>query len=134
MGRYVVYNPESNSEVVVALPALAESERCLFKGILKDNFVVQEGIYTHHSREYALNSLSTEVAVTDYCLKEAQGNPILLLLAEASMDEFSLEKMRSFQEIHREAKVTVIGNGYHFLPVTNSVEVAAAVRGQLHSV
>ncbi|MEK5490775.1 alpha/beta hydrolase [Paenibacillus sp. FSL R7-0297] len=114
-------------ETILAMDKLAESERQVFKDYLMNNFYLQGDSYMHHSREQALNRLSKEVTATDYCLKQAADIPLILLLAEESMDEFSLEKMQLFKVAHPDADVKIIGNGYHFLPITNAADVAAAM-------
>lgn len=121
-------------ETVQAMDKLAEAERYLFKAYLLKNFDLQNNVYIHHSRERALNSLSKEVTVTDYCLARTPDIPLLLLLAEETMDEFSLEKMQLFKNAHPQASVKVIEGGYHFLPITNPWEVAAAMKELLGSV
>lgn len=115
-------------ETVLAMDKLAESERQLFKDYLLNNFYLLDDSYIHHSREQALDHLSKEVTATDYCLKQAADIPLILLLAEESMDEFSLEKMQLFKVAHPDADVKIIGSGYHFLPITNAADVAAAMR------
>ncbi|AIQ61046.1 alpha/beta fold hydrolase [Paenibacillus borealis] len=118
-------------ETVLAMDKLAEPEQQLFKDYLMNNFYPLDDSYIHHSREQALNSLSREVTDNDYCLKQATDIPMLLLLAEMSLDEFGLEKMQHFRDTHPEADVRIIGSGYHFLPITNPADVAAAMQGLL---
>ena len=47
------------------------------------------------------------------------------MIAENNLDEFSKKKLEDFKMNHPTAKVKVIQNGYHYLPLTNPREVAA---------
>jgi pimeloyl-ACP methyl ester carboxylesterase len=115
-------------DTIQAMDKLADHESRLFRDYLLNNFHLLNGSYIHHSSEAALNSLSREVTVNDYCLKEAPDVPLSLLVAEESMDEFSREKTQVFKSAFPQAVVKVIPNGYHFLPITNSAEVAKAMK------
>lgn len=112
------------SETTDAMESLTKEERRNFQSYLLSNFVLKEGLYIHHSNEKALNTLSNEVTTKDYCLKQKIEKPFLLLLAEDSMDEFSKDKIEAFKQLHTNLSVIRIPNGYHFLPITNSVQVA----------
>lgn len=110
------------------MEGLTEEEGTHFKTYLQANFVLKENVYIHHSDEKALNTLSNEVTIKDYCLKQKIEKPFLLLLAEHSMDEFSKEKVEEFKQLHFNLSVITIPNGYHFLPITNPIQIANAFK------
>ncbi|MFC4023264.1 hypothetical protein ACFOUV_05445 [Oceanobacillus longus] len=115
-------------ETTDSMESLAEEERDHLNSYLQKNFVLKEDLYIHHSNEKALNSLSKEVIITDYCLKQKMEKPFSLLLAEHSMDEFSKEKVEVFKQLHTNLSVIPIPSGYHFLPITNPIQVANTLR------
>lgn len=112
------------NETVSHMDGLKEEEQSNFSSYMLNNFVLKEHLYIHHSNEEALNALSKEIAETDYCLNKKIEKPLLLLLAEHSMDEFSKEKVKDFKKIHTDSSVILVPNGYHFLPITNTLQVA----------
>ncbi|MBP1916312.1 hypothetical protein [Lederbergia galactosidilytica] len=44
------------------------------------------------------------------------------------MDEFSKEKVEEFKQLHFNLSVITIPNGYHFLPITNPIQIANAFK------
>ncbi len=112
------------SETANTMKCLTEEGRNNFKSYLHGNFVLKENLYIHHSNEKALNTLSKEITVTDYCLKQKIEKPFLLILAEQSIDEYSKEKVHVFKNLHPNLSVNLIPDGYHFLPITNPLQVA----------
>lgn len=116
------------SETTNSMENLTEENRNNFKSYLQSNFVLKEDLYIHHSNEKALNTLSKEVTIKEYYLKQEIEKPFLLVLAEHSMDEFSKEKVEGFKQLHTNLSVITISGGYHFLPITNPMQVANALK------
>lgn len=116
------------SETINSMESLTEEERGNFKSYLQSNFVLKEDLFIHHSHEKALNTLSKEVTIKDYCLKREIEKPFLLVLAEHSMDEFSKDKVEAFKQLHKNLSVIQIPKGYHFLPITNPIQVATTFK------
>lgn len=115
---------EGIHETINSMEGLTEEVWDNFHSYLKSNFIMKDYIYQHHSNEKALNSLSKEILRTDFCLKKKVDKPFLLILAEHSMDDFSKEKVKAYKKTHTNLLVTLISNGYHFLPITNPIQVA----------
>ncbi|WP_449538018.1 alpha/beta fold hydrolase [Ferdinandcohnia sp. Marseille-Q9671] len=115
-------------ETAHSMEGLEEHTYTIFKDYMMDNFVRKDQAYVHHSNEDALNSLSKEIVSTNYCLQTAIHTPLGLLLAETILDDFGKQKLNEFKKKHPHAKVEVIDNGYHFLPITNTKEVAQFIR------
>lgn len=88
------------------------------------NFVKAKNGYCHHSMEQALNDLAKAVDQHNYCLEEEIPIPVLLLLADQQQDAMFYQKLMKFQERQPAAKINIIPNGFHFLPLTNPQEVA----------
>src|SRR5699024_867399 len=109
---------------VAHMAGIKEEERNNFSSYMLNNFVLKGRSYVHHSNEQALNALSKEITETDYCLKKRIEKPLFLLLAEHSLDDFNKEKVKSFRELHADSSVILVPNGHHFLPITNSLQVA----------
>lgn len=121
------------SETTHAMESLTKEERRNFQSYLLNNFVMKEDLYTHHSNEKALNTLSKEVTTKDYCLNSKIKKPFLLVLAEDGMNEFSKGKIEAFKQLHTNLSVVRIPNGYHFLPITNGVQVANILNEHIFS-
>ena len=110
-------------ELTYSMPNLENQAYTNFETYFLNNYIKQGDFYTHHCNEVAYNSLSKEITSIDYCLKEIP-IPIILLIAGASADEISIEKSLIFSGKFEQAKVNVIKNGQHYLPLTNTLSVS----------
>ncbi|AXI08474.1 hypothetical protein CUC15_05880 [Oceanobacillus zhaokaii] len=61
-------------------------------------------------------------------MKRKIEKPFLLVLAENSMDEFSKDKAEAFKQLQTNLSVVPIPSGYHFLPITNPIQVANTLK------
>ncbi|MEK4386328.1 alpha/beta hydrolase [Solibacillus sp. FSL W7-1464] len=110
-------------ELTYSMPNLESQAYINFENYFLNNYMKQGDFYAHHCCEAAYNSLSKEISSTNYCLKEI-AVPTVLLIAEASTDEISLNKATIFNEQFEQAKVVCIDKGQHYLPLTNTDAVA----------
>lgn len=88
-----------------------------------ENYIKAAGYYRHHCDIDSYNALSREVDSIDYCLKKQPDIPLTLLLAENNLDEHATEKIKELQARHPLAKVQLIQNGHHYLPLTHTEEI-----------
>lgn len=114
---------EAIKELTYSMPNLENQAYTNFETYFLNNYIKQENFYAHHCNEVAYNFLSKEIISIDYCLKEIPV-PTILLIAGASADETSLKKSTVFNKQFEQAKVHLIENGQHYLPLTNTVAVA----------
>ena len=110
-------------ELTYSFPNLEKQAYINFETYFLNNYIKHGESYAHHCNEVAYNSLSKEITSIDYCLKEIP-IPIILLIAGASADEISIEKSLIFSGKFKQAKVNVIKNGQHYLPLTNTLSVS----------
>ncbi|WP_102275529.1 alpha/beta fold hydrolase [Cytobacillus massiliigabonensis] len=94
-----------------------------FEHYFLENYIEDSGYYKHHCDVDSYNALSKEVDSINYCLKEQPDIPLILLLAENNLDEFSKKKVKEFQARYPLAKVQIINNGHHYLPLTHTAEI-----------
>ena len=91
------------------------------------NFIEENNYYIHHSDETALNSLSLEITTIDYRVTDSDV-PIYLLVAgngfysedPQEVDEY----INKFSQANPKTIVYIIKEGQHFLPMTNTEDVA----------
>lgn len=114
-------------EFIYSMPSLDDQACVNFEDYLLSNYIKQGDFYAHHCNEVAYNALSREICTINYCLTTIDV-PTILLIAAASADEISLEKAASFREQFQKAKVCLIENGQHYLPLTNTKAVAKVLR------
>lgn len=114
-------------ELTYSMPNLENQAYTNFEAYFLNNYIKQGNFYTHHCNEIAYNSLSKEIISINYCLKEIS-IPVILLIAGASADEISLEKSKAFKANFEQAKVHLIKNGQHYLPLTNTVIIAEILK------
>ncbi len=119
-------------ETVESMNDLECEDRIHFTSYLKENFVIDKGLYVHHSDEKAINLLSKEVDIKDYTLKHEIDKPILLLLAEKNLDESYKNKLHNYKQLHPNSTVKIVENGYHLLAITNPRKVANFLANYLH--
>lgn len=90
-------------------------------------FIKEGDYYIHHSDETALNALSLEVSTIDYRINNSE-IPIFLLIASdgfySSSPELFGKYIEDFKETNTKTEVYIIENGQHFLPITNTGQVA----------
>ncbi|WP_199880543.1 alpha/beta fold hydrolase [Bacillus massiliglaciei] len=115
---------EAIHELACSMEELEEEAFSRFKNYLLENYIYSNGYYKHHSNQEAYNQLSREVATVNYCLQDPVPVPLHLLIADSSLDAFSNEKLADFKLTHPAAKVEIVENGYHYLPLTNTKQVA----------
>lgn len=100
----------------------------VFKKYLLENFIQKDGVYVHHCNVEAVNVLSKSIVETNYCIRQAVELPILLLLADQGKDNTEEKKIQRFLEINNHATVEQIPKSYHFLPITNTEQVANIIK------
>ena len=106
-------------ELTYSMPNLNDDNYINFEQYFLNNYIKLGEFYAHHCDEVAYNSLSKEVSKVDYCLKETS-LPMLLLIAGASADQVSFDKSFLFNKNHDQAIVTLVQDGQHYLPLTNT--------------
>ncbi|MFJ5792153.1 alpha/beta fold hydrolase [Lysinibacillus sp. NPDC093197] len=121
-----------NEEIKSMGIATAEHRQYLYEYFI-GNFVKEENIYRHHSKEEAINYLAKAVDQHDYCIETETPLPVLLLLADHQQDELLHRKLTNFHERQPTAKIIKVPNGFHFLPLTNPQEVAGWIRNTVLS-
>lgn len=109
---------------VDSMDKLASNKKELFKNYMLNNFIFKDGVYVHHSNLNALNTLSRAIDKTNYCIQQSNELPLLLLLADQGRENSEEEKINSFLTLNKHATVESIHNSYHFLPITNTSDVA----------
>lgn len=114
---------EAIKELTYSMPDLENQAYTNFETYFLNNYIKQGDFYAHHCSEVAYNFLSEEISSINYCLKKI-AIPTILLIAEASADELSLNKSSIFNEQFEQTKVYIIENGQHYLPLTNTAAVA----------
>lgn len=124
---------EAINQQVNTMNLLSSSTQKVFETYLLDNFIFQGGNYIHHSNQDALNILSNSMHEIDYCLDQTSDIPILLLLADQNIHSTDEEKAREFVASCRNAEMHYIADGYHLLPITNSVSVVKYLRKLISS-
>ncbi|ASV68608.1 MULTISPECIES: hypothetical protein [Cytobacillus] len=103
-----------------------ETSEVLFS-YLKNNFILTGDEYRHHSDEKAVNRLIQQIHTdSSYYLSKCD-IPLQLLIADLNLDEISKTKLTAFIKEHPKTEVHHINNGYHFLPITNTREVAEKI-------
>lgn len=103
-----------------------ETSEVLFS-YLKNNFILTGEEYKHHSDEKAVNRLIQQIHTdSSYYLRKCD-IPLQLLIADLNLDEISKTKLTAFTKEHPNTDVYHINNGYHFLPITNTKEVAEKI-------
>lgn len=117
-------------ELTYSMEGLENDAYIKFEAYFLDNYIKEGEFYKHHSNENAYNELAEEVTAIDYCLNSTP-LPIALIIAENNLDEFSKRKLQEFIASHPTAKVEIIKNGYHYLPLTNTSEIAELIRNNL---
>lgn len=115
---------EAVKQQVDKMNSLSSSTSTVFENYLLKNFVFQGGNYIHHSNQDALNVLSNSMHEVDYRLDQTSDIPILLLLADQNIHSTEQKKAMEFLASRRNAEMHVIADGYHLLPITNSLSVA----------
>lgn len=110
-------------ELTFSMPNLESESYQYFEQYFLDNYIKQGDFYTHHYNNVAYNHLSREISFVDFCLKETP-IPIHLLIAEASADDFSIQKSDLFKKKYINSRVSKIKNGQHYLSLTNTREVS----------
>lgn len=110
-------------ELTDSMPDLEEFCYENFEQYFLGNYIEVDGYYKHHCQNVAYNQLSKEVEEKNYCLAELH-KPIIVLLAGATMGDESRRRATAFQQQHPQAIVQIIRNGQHYLPLTNTREVA----------
>lgn len=110
-------------ELTYSMPQLEQDCYDQFEAYFLHNYPKQGDSYKHHCSEIAYNALSKELITVNHCLTE-RSIPVALLIAEASADELSLQKMRAFSERFDNAHCHIVKNGQHYLPLTNTGAVA----------
>lgn len=111
-------------EQVDSMDMLSSSNKVIFESYLLENYIRKGGVYVHHSNVNALNSLSKEVAKTNYCIQQTKELPMILLLADQGKDELEEEQLNNFLASNPNATVKHISDSYHLLPITNSNDVS----------
>lgn len=114
---------EAIKELTYSMPNLENQAYINFETYFLNNYIKQGDFYAHHCNEVAYNSLSKEISSINYCIKEIV-MPTILLIAEAAADEISINKSTIFNEQFEQAKVYLIENGQHYLPLTNTEAIA----------
>lgn len=123
---------EAVKELTYSMPNLENQAYTNFEYYFLSNYIKQGNFYAHHCSEAAYNTLSEEIISTNYCLKEI-AIPTILLIAGASADEISLNKSTIFNDQFQKAKVVLIDNGQHYLPLTNTEAVANKLEDFFHN-
>lgn len=126
-------NIESFDDIAAAIHELTYSMRNLSKQAYENfeqyflgNYILHHDFYAHHCDEIAYNALSKELLTIDYCLKQT-AIPLQLVIADASADDFSKAKAIDFKHQFPHAVVTSLEHGQHYLPLTNTPELAATL-------
>lgn len=111
-------------EFTYSMPNLAQENYEWFEYYFIGNYISLENGYAHHCEEIAYNALSKEVSSVNYCLNEIP-YPTLLVIAGASASEYSIQQAQLFSKQNYEnVAVRIIQNGQHYLPLTNTRDVA----------
>ena len=114
---------EAVKELTYSMPNLDDQAYIRFESYFLNNYIKQGDFYAHHCNEVAYNSLSKEISSINYCLRELPV-PTILFIAGASADELSIKKSKAFSEQFEQANVRIINNGQHYLPLTNTIDIA----------
>ncbi|MGM9924929.1 MAG: alpha/beta fold hydrolase [Bacillus sp. (in: firmicutes)] len=115
---------EAINDTVNNMEGLNKDTYSKLKDYMFSNFVHKNNTYIHHSNEDALNVLHKEILTSNHCLPNDVDIPVGLVIAQNNLDDVSRQKLIEFKSQYPLAKVKVIENGYHFLPITNTEEVA----------
>lgn len=119
---------EAVKELTYAMPQLSKQAYAQFESYMLANYIELPDGYAHHCDNDAYNALSKEIETTNYCLTDVK-KPLLLIIAGASADEMSYSKAMSFNERFNQAEVFILENGQHYLPLTNTIQVAEILIG-----
>lgn len=120
-------------EQVDSMDMLPSSNKVIFESYLLKNFIRKDGLYVHHSNVNALNSLSKEMAETNYCIQQTKELPLLLLLADQGKDDSEEEQLNNFLTSNPNATVKRISDSYHLLPITNSNDVSKHLKTYIYT-
>lgn len=91
------------------------------------NFIKEDNHYIHHSDESALNSLSLEITKIDYRVTDSDIPIYLLVAGDGFYSEAPQEVaqyIKEFKQANPKTEVYIIEEGQHFLPMTNTEDVA----------
>ena len=102
-----------------------------FKNYFIRNFTFQDNLYTHHANEGIVNSLAKEIDTTNFCT-DTFTIPTFIYISEENYeyDEYKLY-VSNFEKKHN-LKAIIINNSKHYLPLTNSKDVAELIQKQLN--
>lgn len=121
------------NELTYAMPQLLKQAYEQFESYMLANYIELPDGYAHHFHNEAYNALAKEIETVDYCLNEVTV-PLLLIVAGASADEMSYNKAMTFSERFNEAEVVILENGQHYLPLTNTVQMAELLENFYRSI
>jgi hypothetical protein len=110
-------------ELTYSIPNLTKESYENFERYFLNNYIKIGSFYRHHCNEIAYNALAKELVTTNYCL-QATTIPMQLLFTVEDKDDFALSKIEQFKVLHPTSKVIRIEHGHHYLPLTNSDDVA----------
>lgn len=114
-------------ELTYSMPNLEKVAYEHFEQYFLGNYILHNDLYAHHCDEIAYNALSKELSTKNYCLKQTE-IPLQLVIAEASADDFSKLKIQEFEKQFPHAHVTLLEHGQHYLPLTNTAELAVIIQ------
>lgn len=114
-------------EQTYSMPNLEKQAYEHFEQYFLGNYILHNDFYAHHCDEIAYNALSKELLTTNYCLKQTDIS-LQLVIAEASADDFSKSKVIDFKKHFPHAHVTFLQYGQHYLPLTNTAELAVILQ------
>lgn len=110
-------------ELTYSIPNLTKECYENFEYYFLNNYIKIGNFFRHHCSEIAYNALAKEITITNHYLQSTD-IPMQLLIADGEKDEFLLTKIEQFKVHHPTANVHIIENGHHYLPLTNTDEVA----------
>lgn len=114
-------------ELTYSMPNIEKAAYEHFEQYFLGNYILHNDLYAHHCDEIAYNALSKELSTKNYCLKQTE-IPLQLVIAEASADDFSKLKVQEFEKQFPHAHVTLLEHGQHYLPLTNTAELAVIIQ------
>ena len=102
-----------------------------FKNYFIQNFIFQDSLYNHHANEEIVNALAEEIETTNFCT-DSFTIPIFLYISEENYayDEYKIY-VSNFEKKHN-LKAIIINNSKHYLPLTNSKDIAELIQMQLN--
>ena len=113
-------------ELTYSMPNLEQQAYEQFEQYFLGNYILHNDFYAHHCDEIAYNALSKELLTTNFFLEQTE-IPLQLVIADASADDFSKSKAKDFEKQFPHAHVSFLELGQHYLPLTNTVELAATI-------